>query len=199
VRLANTYGVVIADNEFTDIRENGNHTDGVQSVWGSGDVTIRDNWFHGNRSQLIFFKDGRVSGATIEDNLFTNNDVSCIETCSSGAPIPVQAYDTTGLVVRGNTMWDNVGGFMLRSGIAGALVDHNVLQTPSVTEGATMTEDDNVIGGASGFTPGTHDLRTSTPGWMGTGDYRLAASVTRNGATYAAGVDWRPADKHFGP
>jgi hypothetical protein len=42
---------------------------------------------------------------------------------------------------------------------------------------------------------------TQTPTFVNpsTDDYRVSGSVSAGGATYTPGVDWRPADQHYGP
>jgi hypothetical protein len=69
-------GLLIEDNEFTNIRENGNHSDCLQTVWVGDHLVFRGNYVHDNRCQGFFVKDQEtaVDTVTVEDNLFLRND-----------------------------------------------------------------------------------------------------------------------------
>ena len=104
-------GALVADNEFTNIRENGNHSDCLQTVWVGDHLVYRGNYLHDNRCQGFFVKDQRfpVKGILVEDNLIVRNDAPCApgaEGC--GAPSDLQVFGPySGLTMRRNTIWGN--------------------------------------------------------------------------------------------
>ena len=59
-------GILIEGNEITNVRENGNHSDCLQTVWVGDHIVFRKNYLHDNRCQGFFVKDqaslGGVSG-----------------------------------------------------------------------------------------------------------------------------------------
>jgi hypothetical protein len=213
MQLKNFRNVTVTDNEITNVREDGSHNDCTQTVYGGQGLVYRGNYQHDNRCQGLFIKDGRVTDVDVEDNMFVRNSQPCLgETCSSGAPLTITFYDTVGLIFRNNVLWDNAngaGGSMLQTGNSGIQWDHNVLSSFVVSDTSTysnasnLKEDYDVFGDArnwNGF-KGSHSVVQSNPGFRDTGsaDYRLSQPVSAGGATYNAGVTWRPADKHFGP
>ena len=58
--------MLIEGNEITGVRENGNHSDCLQTVWVGDHLVFRKNYLHDNRCQGFFVKDqaslGGVSG-----------------------------------------------------------------------------------------------------------------------------------------
>src|ERR1700709_143175 len=78
-------GVLIEGNEITNVRENGNHSDCLQTVWVGDHIVFRKNYLHDNRCQGFFVKDqaslgspsGPIAGIAIEDNLFLRNHEPC--------------------------------------------------------------------------------------------------------------------------
>ncbi|MGC1165817.1 MAG: hypothetical protein WA862_06905, partial [Solirubrobacterales bacterium] len=50
-------GVLIEGNEITNVRENGNHSDCLQTVWVGDHIVFRKNYLHDNRCQGFFVKD----------------------------------------------------------------------------------------------------------------------------------------------
>ena len=78
-------GILIEGNEITDVRENGNHSDCLQTVWVGDHIVFRKNYLHDNRCQGFFIKDqaslggvsGPIDGITVEDNLFLRNKEPC--------------------------------------------------------------------------------------------------------------------------
>src|ERR1700709_1225979 len=49
-------GVLIEGNEITNVRENGNHSDCLQTVWVGDHIVFRKNYLHDNRCQGFFVK-----------------------------------------------------------------------------------------------------------------------------------------------
>ena len=54
---ADSFGMLVIDNEFTGNRENGNHNDCFQSVWDGDHLYFIGNYMHDNRCQGFFIKD----------------------------------------------------------------------------------------------------------------------------------------------
>ena len=67
------------------MRENGNHSDCLQTVWVGDHIVFRKNYLHDNRCQGFFVKDqaslggvsGPIHGLRVEDNLFLRNHEPC--------------------------------------------------------------------------------------------------------------------------
>ena len=83
-------GLLIEGNEITGVRENGNHSDCLQTVWTGDHLVFRKNYVHDNHCQGFFVKDqddlcgggnsgvcGPVEGIRVEDNLFLRNEAPC--------------------------------------------------------------------------------------------------------------------------
>jgi len=188
----------ITDNEISDVRENGEHNDCLQSYLGGTNMVYRGNYLHDNRCQGFFLKDGAVTNVTFEDNLFVDNTAPCvISGCDAHSPQIVQTGDVANLVARRNTVWNNAGGWVFRDWGGGpddATMDHNVAQTVGRAESVPLAEDFDILGATpTGFPKGPNTVINGNPGFISplTGDYRIAGSDK--------GVDWRPADKHYGP
>jgi len=211
MQIKNFRNVVVTNNEITQVREDGNHNDCLQTVFGGDGLVYRGNYQHDNRCQGIFLKDGLVTNVVVEDNLFVRNNLPCLnKICSNGGPLTVSFFDTHGLTLRNNVVWDNQGGTMLRTGTTGVKLDHNVIEsfaveslTPYVNNPSNLTEDYNVFGDARNWRSyiGPHTVVQPSPSFRSpsTADYRLSGPLSQGGATFSAGVTWRPADKHFGP
>ncbi|MGC1165811.1 MAG: right-handed parallel beta-helix repeat-containing protein, partial [Solirubrobacterales bacterium] len=50
-------GILVEGNEITNVRENGNHSDCLQTVWVGDHIVFRKNYLHDNRCQGFFVKD----------------------------------------------------------------------------------------------------------------------------------------------
>ena len=91
------------------MRENGNHSDCLQSVWGGDGLYFRRNYLHDNRCQGFFIKDqpAPVAHVVLEDNLMLRNEAPCEPAGSDcGPPEIVQIVGPTrGLALRSNTIW----------------------------------------------------------------------------------------------
>ena len=94
-------GVLIEGNEITNVRENGNHSDCLQTVWVGDHIVFRKNYLHDNRCQGFFVKDqaslggvsGPVEGITVENNLFIRNNEPCGPRLTGcGQPIYFQVF-----------------------------------------------------------------------------------------------------------
>ncbi len=215
---ANRYhGLLIEGNEITQVRENGAHSDCLQTVWRGDHLTFRKNYLHDNRCQGFFVKDqtlstpeipgGPVEGITVEDNLFVRNKEPCgAPLTSCGQPMYFQIVGPyTGFVMKRNTIWgdgvDSIAAFRGEgSGGIGSdtLVENNVIyriwtdwnMTPATLRNNTdcMRESS----GAGAWSAVTGETKACSLSFANTAadDYRIAGE---------RGVDWAPAEVHFGP
>jgi hypothetical protein len=190
---------LIEGNEFTNVRENGNHSDCLQAVWVGDHLVYRRNYLHDNRCQGFFVKDqdDPVDSVIAEDNLFLRNDEPCDNDPGCGPPAPFQVWGPVG-TFRGshNTVWTGI--FTLRNAPFGmVLVSDSVLykpysDTPDVFSNYSAS---NII---ACDTPNRVDYpltgitRDCSPAFIdpASDDYRLPSGQ---------GVTWRPADQHYGP
>jgi hypothetical protein len=206
-------GVLIEGNEITQVRENGAHSDCLQTVWVGDHIVFRKNYLHDNRCQGFFVKDqaslggvsGPIHGMTVEDNLFLRNHEPCgppLGPSECGQPLYFQVVGPyTGFVMKRNTIWgdtvDSIAAFRESTG-ADTRIEDNVIyrlwtdidMTAATLHDNTICEREAVPGGAwpqpSGETVAC-DLRF--PNTAGD-DYRLGDG---------RGVDWAPAEEHYGP
>ena len=199
---ADPYGLLVEGNEISGVRENGNHSDCLQSVWVGDHLYFRRNYLHDNRCQGFFIKDQQSAVDTVvaEDNLFLRNDAGCAQ-AGCGQPSIFQLFGPmTGLVIRRNTIWTPGGNSptTLRDGGWGSVtVDSNVISRPwsdtSAPFGSAYTATNNIAGGnPEGTWPATGFSVDASPPFADPGhdDYR-----TSDGR----GVTWAPADQVYGP
>ncbi len=199
------YGILIQGNEITGVRENGNHSDCLQTAWVGDHLFFRRNYLHDNRCQGFFVSDqaSPIKVISIDDNLLLRDAAPCDPPGSGcGPPSIVQVFGPIdGIAITRNTIWTAGNGspFTLRDGPFGKVeIDRNVLYRlwSDWTGGfPTYEETDNVICRREGTFPATDPStrRTCSPDFLDPArdDYRL-----RGGN---AGITWRPADQHYGP
>jgi hypothetical protein len=189
--------VTVTANDIYDLEEHGNHTDALQSVFGGHYMTFAYNYEHDNQAQGFFIKDGDASEVTVTENLFlTNNNLGDDE-------YNVQVFDTTGLTMTNNTVWDGQADIIRAEGSAQALtatVNHNVEQNFDVlNEGGpayTLSENDDIFKEAPfTFTKGTQSKVEPNPDFANptSQDYELATNPDD------IGVDWQPSEYIYGP
>ena len=202
---ADPYGILIEGNEITGVRENGNHSDCLQSVWGGDGLYFRRNYLHDNRCQGFFVKDqpAPVRKVVVADNLMLRDAAPCAESSPDcGAPSVVSLYGPIqGLQLANNTIWTagNRSPVVWGEGpFDGTTVEENVLYRAwSEWNGGfpNFSESDDLVCQWEGTLPhlSRSARRRCKPGFRGAGDddYRL-----RHGD---AGVDWSPTEKHYGP
>ncbi len=198
------YGVLVEGNEITNVRENGNHSDCLQSVWGGDGLYFRRNYVHDNRCQGFFVNDqpAAIANVVVENNLMLRNAAPCDPPGSQcGPPLIVQIFGPTkGIKIRDNTIWtpEDDSPVALREGPFGKIVfSGNVLYRGwSDWSGGfpRYSEGDDLVCRWEATLPrlspsSRHDC---SPGFLDPAhdDYRL-----RSGA----GVDWAPAGQHYGP
>jgi hypothetical protein len=164
VRPANFQDLLVESNEFRNMRENGDHVDAMQSVWGGTNLTFRGNYIHNNNSQGLFLKDGRVTGADIENNIFVRNTVPC-GGCGS---VQIFLYDVDGAKIINNTVWDNGTNVTIYKNVRNLELRNNLIAyldtgaaSPDGT--STWTADHNLLGGGNSGIRGPGDLSASRP------------------------------------
>jgi len=204
-------GILIEGNEITGVRENGAHSDCLQTGWVGDHIVFRKNCVPDNRCQGFFVKDqaslggvsGPIHGIKVEDNLFLRNHEPCgapLKSC--GQPLYFQvAGPYSGFVMKRNTIWgdtvDSIAAFREGTGADTRIEDNVIYRLWTDTEMSPATLRDNTIcereaaEGGSWSTPSGEtvacDLHFPNPT---ADDYRLG-----NGR----GVDWAPAEEHYGP
>ena len=197
-------GALVANNEFTNIRENGNHSDCLQTVWVGDHLVYRGNYLHDNRCQGFFVKDQArpVRGVRIEDNLLLHNDAPCppgVDDC--GTPSDMQIFGPySGLVMRRNTIWGNGANasFQEADG-ARPRIEANViykLWTSTDLSAARVRDNTRCLRESSGGlwprSAAAGETVTCAPGFRAPrlDDYRVRGD---------RGVTWAPSERHFGP
>ena len=198
------FGILIEGNEITGVRENGNHSDCLQSVWGGDALYFRNNYLHDNRCQGFFVKDQpeAVAGMVVENNLFVRNNEPCGPPLTScGQPSYFQVFGPyQDLIMRRNTIWqgDVIAVFQDGSG-PGTVIEANVVDrfwTSTDLSAAVYRDNTRCQREASGGSwpsqaPG--EIVDCSPAFADpvTDDLRLPGSNR--------GVDWAPSEVHYGP
>jgi Right handed beta helix region len=211
---ANRYhGLLIEGNEITQVRENGAHSDCLQTVWRGDHITFRKNYLHDNRCQGFFVKDqtlstpeipgGPVEGISVENNLFLRNKEPCgAPLTGCGQPMYFQLVGPyNGFVMKRNTIWgdgvDSIAAFREGTG-SDSLIEDNVIYriwTDTNMSPATLRNNTDCMretsAGGSWSTP-AGETKSCSLGFANTAadDYRIGGE---------RGVDWAPAEVHFGP
>jgi hypothetical protein len=198
------YGVLIEGNEIANVRENGNHSDCLQSVWGGDGLYFRRNYVHDNRCQGFFVNDQPqpVAHIVLAQNLMLRNNAPCDPPGSRcGPPLIVQIIGPTrGIRLSGNTIWtpEDDSPVALREGPFGRIAfrSNAIYRGWSDWSGGfpNFSQRDDTTCRWEPTLPrlspsSRHDC---SPGFRDPAhdDYRL-----RSGA----GVDWAPAQQHYGP
>lgn len=192
--------IEVIGNDIYNIKEcpTSCHTDTLQSYQGgtpTSGLLIERNFVHDgtNVQGLAFLKDGDVSNVTIRDNMelrmASNNPVTGIWVDDN----------SQNLLIERNTYQGTSGSMVAAGGSTAnptATITHNVFDVLNST-GYSLTEDYNIFTGDNewSFGLGPHDQYKVTPTFMNPAaeDYRLANNP--NGI----GVDWAPAEMHWGP
>jgi hypothetical protein len=196
-------GVLVQGNEITNVRENGQHSDCLQTVWVGDHLVFRKNYIHDNRCQGFFVKDQArpINGIVVKNNLFLRDSLPCApEASGCGQPSIVQIFGPyTHFKMTHNTVWDrgNQVSFQNGSSPDSLIAENVVFRFWSSTTMQGVYRDNTRCereGSAGGSWP------TSRPGERtdchprfknpAVDDYRLA-----NGR----GVNWAPANQHYGP
>jgi hypothetical protein len=207
-------GVLIEGNEITNVRENGNHSDCLQTVWVGDHLIFRKNYLHDNRCQGFFVKDqaslgspsGPVEGISIENNLFLRNHEPCgAPLTSCGQPNYFQVFGPyNGFKMTRNTIWgdggDSIAALRESTG-SDTVIANNViykLWTDTNMSGVGLTNNTVCIleAGSGGSWPASRpgETKSCSLSFQGTAtdDYRLSGGGDR-------GIDWAPAQQQYGP
>jgi Right handed beta helix region len=206
-------GILIEGNEITGVRENGNHSDCLQTVWVGDHIIFRKNYLHDNRCQGFFVKDqaslggvsGPIAGISVEDNLFLRNKEPCApEASGCGQPIYMQVFGPySGFVMKRNTIWgdgvDSIAAFRESTGPDTKISNNVIYRLWTDTDMSAATLSANTVcnretGSGGSWAPmQTSETIACSLGFTNTAvdDYRLAGSDR--------GVDWAPSQQHFGP
>jgi len=199
-----SYGVLIEGNEITGVRENGSHSDCLQSVWGGDGLYFRRNYLHDNRCQGFFVNDqpAPVRRVVVADNLMLRNAAPCDPPDSGcGPPSIVQLFGPIqGLRITGNTVWtkENDSPLALREGPYGQItISGNLIyRVWSDWSGpwAPFSEGEDTVCRWEGTLPrlSMSSRRSCSPPFADPAhdDYRVAGG---------SGVDWAPGGQHYGP
>jgi hypothetical protein len=205
-------GLLIEGNEITGVRENGNHSDCLQTVWTGDHLVFRKNYLHDNHCQGFFVKDqadlcgggsgvcGPVEGIRLEDNLFLRNDAPCAEG-GCGPSLTVHIFGpTTGIKIRQNTIWtpeDDLPMALREGPFGGVAIERNVIfrgWTDWRGGFPNWKEREDVVCNWEGYPRlSKSSKRTCHPGFRNpkADDYRLKKGV--------AGIDWSPTEVRYGP
>jgi len=197
-------GALVAGNEFTNVRENGNHSDCLQTVWVGDHLVFRGNYLHDNRCQGFFVKDQKrpVRGILIEDNLFLRNDAPCAARAQGcGAPSDLQVFGPhSGLRMRRNTIWGNgaIAAFQEADGTRARIQSNVVFKLWTSTDLSAARFRDNTRCQRQSSTGGSWPARvvgevvSCAPRFRAPrfDDYRLRGD---------RGVTWAPRERDFGP
>ena len=198
-------GILIEGNEITQVRENGAHSDCLQTVWVGDHIVFRKNYLHDNRCQGFFVKDqpSTIIGIAVEDNLFLRNSEPCApEASGCGQPSYLQIFGPyQNLTMRRNTVWQGevVASFQEGAG-AGTTIEANVvnrfwtntnLSGVAYSNNTVCKREDSAGGSWPSQTPG--ETVNCSPAFANPSvdDYRLSGSDR--------GVDWAPREQHYGP
>jgi hypothetical protein len=196
-------GALVEANEFTSIRENGNHSDCLQTVWVGDHLVYRGNYLHDNRCQGFFVKDqaSSIRGIRVEDNLIVRNDAPCAPQAEGcGAPSDLQIFGPySGLTMRRNTIWGNgaIAAFQESDGTR-ARIEANVVYkfwTSSDLSAARFRDNTRCQRQSSDGSwpvPVIGEVISCSPHFRAPrlDDYRLRGD---------RGVTWAPRERHFGP
>jgi len=206
-------GILIEGNEITNVRENGNHSDCLQTIWVGDHLVFRKNYLHDNRCQGFFVKDqaslggvsGPIVGIAVEDNLFVRNKEACGPPLTScGQPNYFQVFGPySGFKMTRNTIWgdgdSSIAAFREGTGTDTQIANNVIyrLWTDTNMSAAALTNNTvcSLEAGSGGSWPSSRPGQTTacSLGFANTAadDYRLAGSDR--------GVDWAPAEQHYGP
>jgi hypothetical protein len=192
-------GILVEGNEITGVRENGNHSDCLQTVWVGDHLVYRNNYLHDNRCQGFFVKDQQsaVDGVVADNNLMLRNAAPCAQ-AGCGQPSVFQLFGPiTSLVMTRNTIWTPEGESpttLRSSGWGSVQVANNVVYRFWADDSGPFQNyaaSNNIAAKREGNWPAT-GVTIGSPKFANPGadDYR-----TNDGR----GVTWAPADQHYGP
>jgi hypothetical protein len=83
IRPSNFVNLVVEGNDMEGVKENGEHCDVLQVTFGGRGFVFRDNYIHDNQGQGLFIKDGEVTNALVENNVFVHNSLEITASCTT--------------------------------------------------------------------------------------------------------------------
>jgi hypothetical protein len=195
---ANNYANLrVTGNDVYGMHEGGNHTDCFQSTFGGSGLLFDHNYEHDDNCQGFFTKDGDVTDAVLYDNLFLRDQV---EHEPEGNLDIINVYRLT---IRRNTSLPDTVDAIRDQGSAQpphAAVDHNVFEI--FANGCCddpaqfhLNERYNIFAQQpdSFRIDGTDRVARAQFVDPRRDDYRLVHNP------HGIGIDWSPADQHYGP
>jgi hypothetical protein len=196
-------GLLVEGNEFKGNTERGSHNDAFQTVWVGDHLVFRKNYLHDFGGQGFFVKDQSpaINGFIANNNLIVRQNLPCepASLCSGYQLSPWQVYGplANGEMSHNTVAWGGGGGTAVLTGTyTNVDFSNNVFNNLSVTNGGgttpTMTGTNNTYCNSSGWGVPPGSTKDCDPAFLNpaANDYRLA-----NGR----GVDWTPAEQHYGP
>jgi hypothetical protein len=208
----NGIGILIEGNEITNVRENGNHSDCLQTVWVGDHLVFRKNYLHDNRCQGFFVKDqdslggvsGPIAGIAVDDNLFVRNQEPCDAAAPGcGQPNYFQVFGPySGFTMTRNTIWgdgdSSIATFREGTGSDTQIANNVIYRLWTDTNMNAATLSNNTVckleTGSGGSWPASRPGQTTSCSLSfqsaAADDYRLSGG---------RGVDWAPAEQHYGP
>lgn len=198
-------GILIEGNEITGVRESGDHNDCLQSVWGGDHLVFRRNYLHDNRCQGFFIKDHpqQIDRVVFDNNLIVRNDAACDPSYPGcGQPVAHSFSFVASYTANRNTVWSPGGGLYAIRGASGASngigLTNNVIHRPWSDTAQPFASGYSAVNNLrcssdNGTFPKAGFEANCSPAFTdpGSDDYRIVGS--------SRGVDWRPADQHYGP
>jgi hypothetical protein len=195
---ANNYANLrVTGNEITGVLEHGHHSDCFQSTFGGSGLVFDHNYEHDNNCQGFFVKDGDVTDALLYDNLFVRDQA---ENLPEGN---LDIYNVYQLTIRNNTSWPSTSDIIRDVGSARPpklALDHNVFHL--FADGCcndpgtfAVTHSANIFGEPPMGLRVANGDQVAAPRFANVArdDYRLATDHS------GIGIDWSPADQHYGP
>jgi hypothetical protein len=196
-------GLLVEGNEFRGNTERGGHNDTFQSVWVGDHLVFRKNYLHDFGGQGFFVKDQStaINGFIADDNLIVRQDLPCepASLCSGYQLSPWQVYGpiANGEMNHNTFAWGGGGGTAVLTGTYTNMeVSNNVFNVISMTNGGgsipSIRGSNNSYCESGAWSPPTGSVRECSPAFLNPAadDFRLASG---------RGVDWTPAEMHYGP
>jgi Right handed beta helix region len=218
--------LTITHNDIYNVVQNGNHNDGVQTVFGGMNLTITHNVFRDGNVELFMLKDGTDEGTNvISDNLAFNNSSANNPACGGcGTDVAGADVGPVNATIEHNTFVDPPLVLHNMSGggdgnpdylpVSNVTVDHNVISmfrpqddVNGDTEGvfsSHMTESNDIFGTwSANWLPAGPGTTFNAPAFKcgsacgsGTGQSEDYELASNPNGI---GIDWNPATQTYGP
>jgi len=196
-------GLLVEGNEFTGNTERGGHNDVFQTVWVGDHLVFRKNYLHDFGGQGFFVKDQGtpIDGFIASNNLIVDQDLPCepASLCSGYQLAPWQVFGpiANGEMNHNTVGWGSGGGTAVLTGTYTDIeFSDNVFNRLSETDSGgsvpAPSGSNNSYCNSGGWDVPPGSTKDCDPAFLdpAAGDYRLADG---------RGVDWVPAEQHYGP